>query len=508
MNVGLQLNIGARLEQKLSPQMIQSLKLLQVNSLELEMMIKQELEMNPILEMEEEVQDLEADLEKKESEESLEEVKNEKEAEEIDWDEYFNEGFDLGYGMSEGNTGAEEKFERPPVYDGDLTSHLIEQLNERNIPKKIYDLVYYLIYCLNEDGLLLPDENVADDLDSINEKFDQDNSFHINPDFCILEDIIQGKADLLEQKLDIREAFHVLKTMEPAGIGAQSLQECLLIQAYRTIFKSRLAIDMLENSFDMLQKLQISNLARKYEVPPLEIQEAVAEISVLNPKPGSLVGNNKSGTVIPDVRVYNDNGKLKVELNDKSVPNLRISKTYTDILATKKGKKESESAADEKKFVKQKLNAANWLIKSIDQRKNTIMKVTSVIVDLQRDFFIKGPGNIKPLILQDVADRIEMHISTVNRVTNGKFVQTEWGVFELKTFFSSSVTQEDGSEMSAVQTKEAIKQVIAEEDPKKPLSDQKIVDVLKKKDISVARRTVAKYREQMNILPARMRKKF
>jgi RNA polymerase sigma-54 factor len=196
------------------------------------------------------------------------------------------------------------------------------------------------------------------------------------------------------------------------------------------------------------------------------------------------------------------NGSFVVSLNDKSMPKLSVSQAYASVI-----KKGSKSSKDEKKFVRDKLATANWLVKSIDQRKSTMTKVMTAIVEAQHDFFAKGPAYLKPLILQDIADKIGMHISTVNRVTNGKYVQIDTGVYELKHFFSASVKQEDGTDVSAMQAKEAIKTLVEDEDSKKPLSDQKIADTLKSKGLKVARRTVAKYREQLEILPARMRKR-
>ncbi|MGL1901000.1 MAG: RNA polymerase factor sigma-54 [Fibrobacterales bacterium] len=488
MDLGLQLNISAKLEQRLSPQMIQSLKLLQVTSQELELMVQQELEVNPILEIESEVEDVKEPEATETKETELDEIQEAKE--EIDWDEYLNDGFDYGMQSMDSRPDPDEQYERPIVYSKNLEDYLIEQLEDRKLSAEITDLVEYLIYSLNADGLLIRES--GEEIPTTSNRF-----------YTEIESVINADKSLYEVSNDVREAFHVLQTFTPAGVGATSVQECLLLQARKEVFDSIFTVKILEESYGMLQKLQVSNLAKKYDTSTSEIQKALGDIARLNPKPGQAIGDGGSATVIPDVAVENVEGKLMVYLNDKSVPNLRISKAYSSIL-----QKGSKLKGEEKQFVKQKLNSANWLMRSIDQRKSTILKVTQAIVEVQHDFFFKGPSFLKPLILQDIADKIEMHISTVNRVTNGKYVQTDMGIFELKKFFTSSVTQQDGSEVSAERTKGSIKDTIENEDPKKPLSDQKIVEALKIKGIEVARRTVAKYREQLNILPARMRKKF
>ncbi len=493
MDLGLQLNVSAKLEQRLSPQMIQSLKLLQVTSQELELMVQQELEINPILEIEEEIEDVKKEdevAEKKESkEDEAESLQDQKE--EIDWDEYLNDGFDYGMQAMDSRPDPDDQYERPIVYSKNLEDYLLDQLEDRKLTAEIKDLVEYLIYSLNADGLLIRStgEDIVESSDA---------------GYSQIEAVIDGSQSLYDVSVSVREAFHIIQSFSPAGVGATSVQECLILQAHKEVFDSVFTMRILQESYDMLKKLQVSNLAKKYDTSTAEIQKALGDIARLNPKPGQAIGDGGSASVIPDVVVENVEGKLMVYLNDRSVPNLRISKAYSSILQNK----QKALKGEEKQFVKQKLNSANWLMRSIDQRKSTILKVTQAIVEVQHDFFFRGPSFLKPLILQDIADKIEMHISTVNRVTNGKYVQTDMGIFELKKFFTSSVTQDDGSEVSAEKTKGAIKDVIESEDSKKPLSDQKIVEALKDKGIQVARRTIAKYREQMNILPARMRKKF
>ena len=499
MNFGLELNVNVGLEQRLAPQMIQSLKLLQMNSMELEMMVKQELEANPLLELsesEEAKEDESESQEKEEAEKSEEssaeskdldddkleetdygELRAQEKNEEIDWESYLEEGFDVGNRVTEETENPDEKFEKVPVYETNLQDHLLAQLQDRDIGPEIRELVEYLIYSM-DDGGYLRYENVPIDPDSVKVNGEGKDTPHLEE----IHKILGGEMDLPQASSPIREAFHVLQSLEPAGVGARNLRECLLLQMDRKGNFSSLARRIVKEDFNLLEKLKISVIAKK---------------------PGRLVGTGSESTVIPDLIVEEIEGQLVVMLNDRSVPSLKVSKAYANLL-----KKGSNASTTEKKFVREKLNSATWLIRAIEQRKSTMLKVMYAIIESQPDFFKKGPMHLKPLILQQIADKIGMHISTVSRVTNGKYVQTPYGIFELKYFFSAGVAQADGSEISAVSTKNEIKTLIKNEDPAKPLSDQKIVEMLKSKGFDVARRTVAKYRDQMEILPARLRKRY
>lgn len=268
--------------------------------------------------------------------------------------------------------------------------------------------------------------------------------------------------------------------------------------------RDSLSWNIIHDCFGLLQKLKIPTIARRLDSTPEEVQAAIKEIGTLEPRPGRQLSSPQSPTVVPDLVVERAaDGNWIVMFNDRTVPSLRISRSYQDMM-----RRGSRASADEKKFVRDKLNSAAWLLRSIDQRKGTMLKVMYALLEAQAEFFEEGPGHLKPLVLQDIADKVKMHISTVSRVTNEKYVQTPHGVFELKSFFSASVTQEDGTEISSVEAREAIKRLIETESAEDPLSDQKIVEELKKNGLDVARRTVAKYRDLMGILPARMRRKF
>lgn len=596
MSFGLDLNLNVGMEQRLSPQMIQSLKLLQMNSLELEMVVKQELESNPLLEILEDgdgpgdgetgeagesgevgdeaspasnesatpndLTDSTASADAKAGENTGEtQVEQDfdpmasgdmagegtaldrlmpeegpEQAKEIDWESYLEDGFDAGDRRTEELDSPDERFEKVPVYSKTLQDHLLAQLQDRHVDSKIAPLVEYLIHSLDDRGWLTPEVKIAetaDDSDS-DEKGDKDEDRDVDgakghdshsaaqaippagfqakplapvlpelPEYAEMQAIIEGQLPLETASLPVREAFHVLQSLEPAGIGARNLRECLTLQIERSAAISELAQRIVREAFDLLERLKIAALAKKFEVTPEQVQAAVREIGALEPHPGRLLGASTATPVIPDLLVEDVEGELVLMLNDKTIPSLKVSRAYAQLL-----KKGSRATADEKRYVRDKLNSATWLIRAIEQRKSTMIKVMQAIIESQPDFFQKGPTHLKPLILQDVADKISMHISTVSRVTNGKYVQTPHGIFELKYFFTAGVTQSDGSEVSSVAAKDEIKKLIEAEDARKPLSDQKIVEILKEKGIDVARRTVAKYRDQLEILPARLRKSY
>jgi len=591
MNFGLDLNLHVGMEQKLSPQMIQSLKLLQMNSLELEMVVKQELETNPLLEAQEDGDDDSAQSEPGEeipstpAEERAADAQSSenaggedieappppeqaeldrvisddpKDAKEIDWETYLEDGFDAGNKRTEELESPDERFEKVPVYSKTLQDHLLGQLQDRTVSAKVEALVEYLINSLDERGYLVPESKLLADggedfetprasgktraskeasgngngngngkdaagngeggqgeavaapaprseLAAATDILAARNAALAanNPLIREIQTIIDGSTDLDAASPDVREAFHVLQGMDPAGIGARNLRECLLLQIYRYGRVSPLAKRIVEEEFDLLEKLKVAAIGKKLDVPPERIQTAMREIGGLEPHPGRLVSASMANPITPDLIVEDVDGELVLMLNDRTVPSLKVSRAYAELL-----KKGSRASTEEKKFVREKLNSATWLIRAIEQRKSTMLKVMQAIIESQPDFFIQGPTDLRPLILQDVADKIGMHISTVSRVTNGKYVQTSHGIFELKYFFTAGVTQSDGREVSSVTTKDEIKKLIESEDAKRPLSDQKIVEILKAKGLDVARRTVAKYRDQLEILPARLRKQY
>jgi len=436
--------------------------------------------MNPVLEASDELEaenEEVQELEEKEaaSDEKKEEEENELDINEdsIDWEEYLEEGFDLGYSYNEEVDRNEERYEPTPVYQETLEEHLANQLAEKKLPDKLKLLVQFLIGSLDTDGYLrVPLEDIADFI----------------------------KVDIFE----IKEALHILWSMEPPGVGARNLRECILLQLRSRNLHNTLAMKVVTETWELFEKLKIPEISRLFGVEPRVIQEALEVLKTINPKPGYQYNPDKPSTIIPDLIVEKIDGKFVVMLNDRSVPTLHINKSYANMI-----KRGSNAKRDVKKYIREKFNSATWFIRSIEQRKTTMLKVMYAIIERQNNFFEKGPPNLHPLKLQDVADMVDMHISTVSRVTSNKYVQTRHGIFELKYFFTEAVGRDaEGADISSERIKNRIRQLIETENPKKPLSDQKISDILSKENLPVARRTVAKYREQMKLLPARLRQKY
>ena len=519
MNLGMNLHQGLRLEQKLAPQMIQAVNILQMNTLELEVAIKEEIETNPLLEVIEHDSDSSHEDATEGAEVSSKLAENEYDSveqglldnpakEDIDWEKYFKEGFDAGGRGPEdlGRSDPDDDYEKPQTYGLNIQEYLLKQLQERHLPERVVALVEYLIGCVGEDGFLQSQQHEADTKLQLRvgkqiQEIDASALVITNPDQQAAEDVLQGKIPLESASSVVREAFHVLQTFSPSGIGARDLRECLLLQAYRIPGFSKTAISILEHHYALLRELRYSQIARQLGIGNDEVVRAIQELSSLDPHPVSQVLQADTPMVTPDLVIIEEKpGKFVVKLKDGSLPRLRINSTYRDLLSS------SRTGKEEKRFIKGKLEAANMFIKNIENRNGTMLRVMNAILERQHDFFSKGPEHLKPMILQDIADVVERDPSTVNRVTNGKYVQTPHGVFEIKRFFSAGVTQEDGSEVSNVQVKDAIRTLIASENPAKPLSDQALVEALEERGLKVARRTVNKYREALGILPARVRR--
>jgi len=482
-----------RLQQKLSPQQVQYLKLLQLPVMALEQRIKAELELNPLLE-EDTGEELETAPEQEETVEEIEELKlkqlqeipadksNEQlnPEEEFGWDEYLNDD-PSGY-KTWMFTDDEEKGEMPQPAVTTMSEQLLAQLRLLNLKEEYYLLGEEIIGNIDEDGYLnRPLELIVDDVNL---------SMKLN--------------------LTLQEAEDVLKKiqhLDPLGIGARSLQECLLVQLKASKKKGKaadIAIRVLEECFDDFTMKHYEDIAKKLHITLDELKEALEIIQHLNPKPGEGEFTPQENYVIPDFIVQNVEGEFIIMLNDRNIPLLRINKGYRQILANKQKNGVSAEARD---FVRKKLESARWFINSIHQRRQTMLKVMRAIVDKQRDFFETGEG-LKPMIYKDIADVIHMDISTISRVVNGKYVQTDFGVYELRSFFSEAIPTMDGEEVSNKEVKNCIKQIIAEEDSHNPLNDDEITAMLREKGFNIARRTVAKYRESMMIPVARMRRKI
>jgi RNA polymerase sigma-54 factor len=496
MDMKIGLHLRQRQQLVMTPKLQQALKLLQMPSIELQQMLKQEIMENPLLEEIEDFEETaeeeavepsadgdgnapeataeppEAPVEKSEEDSETKPDGGEAGAETVDWDEYFNEGFELGQAGAE-EERQEEFFEKVPVAKRSFTDQLMGQLRIATDDARMRTIGDYIIGSLDESGYLTCDlEEIA-------------NTFGVSV-------------------AEIDRVLELIQSFDPAGVGARNLQECLLLQLRARGAEDSMAATIIRDHFGEFKQKKYVEIARKLRVTVQELQDQCKLISTLDPKPGLEVVAEDPKYVIPDLVVETVDGKYVVYLNDRNVPRLRVSQAYHDELMREV--RDGDSAARE--FINARLKSAKWLIQTIEQRRRTMVKVMECIVRKQRDFFDKGTAFLKPLTLQQVASEINMHESTVSRVTTNKYVQTPRGVFELKFFFSSSLGTQDGGEVSAKSAKDRIRRIIEAETVRVPLSDQKIADILKKEGLNIARRTVAKYREQLNILPARMRKTY
>lgn len=474
----MEMKIGLHLRQKqqlvMTPKLQQALKLLQMPAIELQQMLKQEIMENPLLE---EVEDYLETQEEEERETAKEDGQENSDGDgskddDIDWGEYFQSGFEIGYGL--GEETQEEFFERVPIAKRSFTDQLISQLRIATDDPLTLDIGDYIIGSLDESGYLT----------------------------CELEEVA-ATFDVSIEEVD--RVLSIIQTFDPPGVGARNLQESLLIQLATKGLQESLATRIIKDYFNDFKQKKYLEIAKKLKIPVQEVQNQCQIISTLDPKPGLEIMAGDPQYVIPDLVVEKVDDKYVIYLNDRNIPRLRISQAYQEELL--KDNKDG-GVKETKEFIQSRLKSARWLIQTIEQRRRTMVKVMECIVEKQHAFFEKGTAFLRPLTLQQVASEINMHESTVSRVTTNKYVQTPRGVFELKFFFSSSLGTQDGSEISAKSAKDRIRRIIESENDHNPLSDQKIADILKAGGLNIARRTVAKYREQLNILPARMRKQY
>ncbi len=470
------LNLSLRPALIMTPRLQQALKLLQVPTLELQQILKQEMIQNPLLEEVDELTESE-DLAKEDSpeEKANEEAEDPADEDPIDWSEYMQDGaLDRVY-VPQQETSV-EFLEKVPVTRTTLAESLLEQLHFLELSKEDMWLAEFLVGSLDDRGWLATP----------------------------LADVSATTGEPIER---CEKVLLVIQALEPVGVGARDLRECLLIQLEARNERDTLPWRLIHDQFDNLVNRRFPEIARQLKVSPEEVQQAADAIATLNPKPGLQVSSEDPKYVVPDLVVERVNDDYLVMLNDRHLPRLRISAAYEGVM---RDKKKSECTAGEQKtreYIQGKLNSARWLIQTIEQRRRTMIKVMNCIIREQREFFDKGIAFLRPLTLQQVARQIDMHESTVSRVCSGKYVQTPRGVFELKFFFSSGLETEDGEDVSARTARDIIKTLIDEEGKKEPLSDQRIAELLHEKGLKIARRTVAKYREQLSILPARFRRR-
>jgi len=464
MEMKMNMRVGLQQRLVMTPRLQQALKLLQMPTLELQQVLKQEILQNPLLEEEEEIREVDENEDQNEEKEG--------EEEDVDWEDVFGTAFSMGGADGEVQEERDDMLERVPVASQSFSENLLSQLRLATDDERTLEIGEYMIGCLDDSGYM------TGSLEEIARTFDVDEKV-------------------------VKEVLGLIQTFDPAGIGAKNLRECLLLQLERKDLSDTKAAAIIKDYFEEFKQKKYLDISKKMKISLKEIQSQAEVIGTLDPKPGLSVLEESPKYVIPDLIVDRVDEKYIVTLNEKNVPRLRISKAYRDEL-----RNNPKISSETKDFIKGKLKNAKWLIQTIEQRRRTMIKVMESIVDKQREFFEKGVVALKPLTLQQVASEIGMHESTVSRVTTNKYVQTPRGVYELKFFFSAKLGTKSGDNISARSAKLRIKEIIEKENSKKPLSDQKIADILKSEGLVIARRTVAKYREQLGILPARHRKEY
>lgn len=486
----LKQQLQQKLQQKLSPQQIQLIRLLELPAIELEERIKHELEENPALE---EGKDFLDDLDRSENEgESFEVHDSDLTVEEsIDLGDYRTEDDIPDYKLRELTERAEKKEEIPFSVSESLNEYLLQQLGLRDLSERHVKIAEYIIGNIDDNGYLRRDLSaIADDL------------------------IFQAGLDVTEQ--DIEEVLSVIQDFEPVGVGARDLQECLLLQLTKQDEDTTkgLAIRILTEFFEEFTRKHYDKIMRGLELDEDIMKKVIREITMLNPKPCANWGDSTETSfsqVVPDFVVEAINGDLILSLNNRGIPEMRISREYTEMFEDYTNNKMNQTTQMKEAvlFVKQKLDSAQWFIEAIKQRQETLQRTMETIISLQRNFFLSGDeASLRPMILKDVAERSGYDISTISRVSNSKYVQTNFGIYPLKYFFSESIQTDSGEEISTREVKAILKEYIEGEDKRKPLTDEELAALLKEKGYVIARRTVAKYREQLEIPVARLRKEI
>ena len=486
MKTGLQQHAALSQQLRINPRLYQAMDLLYMPLLDLQQHLKQELLGNPFLELVEPEEETEVPL----AEEAKEDKKEAEKNDEPNWEEILlDDGGDQGApprDLSE----AREYVEPVPVETKDLADHLREQMRLLDLTPRQQLLAEEFIGNIAEDGYL--GATLEEIVNGVNQ-------------------VLQAHADEAEHDVapqlytlaEAEEMLRIIQKLDPPGVGARDLRECLLLQLESRGETDTLAYRLVRDAFEDLKAHRWSDLGKRFGLDAAEVQKVADELAKLDPKPGLQHSSANEAYIIPDLVVEKIDGQYKVFLNDSGLPRLRISKTYQDIARDKK-----KFQGENKDFINQRMNSAHWMIQAIEQRRQTMLKVMNFIVDRQREFFEKGVEFLKPLTLREVADVISMHESTVSRVTNEKYVQTPRGLLPLKFFFSSGLSTTTGEDASARAIRAQIQKMVADEDPKNPLTDQQIVEMFAQKGVKIARRTVAKYRDQLSILPARMRKRL
>mgnify|MGYP003768055573 CR=1 FL=1 len=496
--MGIYQGLQQKMLQKLSPQQIQLMKLLQIPTANLEQRIKEELEENPALELgeendnsvEEEVEEFESTEEERSE---IEDVHEEVLTEQIDISEYIAEGDDEfpDYKLREDNyTVAEEQKSAPLKMERSFYEYLLTQLSMLSLSEHQQKIAEQIIGNIDDDG-------------------------YLRRDTIAIVDDLAFRQNIQTTEAEVQAIIQKIQQFDPSGIAARNLQECLLLQLQRKQTEGKdvhIAIQILKEHFDIFTKKHYDKIQRHFSLTDQALKDIIDQIIHLNPRPGSSVGegNESKEYIIPDFFTVNNNGVIELSLNSKNAPDLRVSDNYRTMLkeydkGTKKDKRQKEAVI----FIKQKIDAAKWFIDIIKQRQHTLLSTMNAIIEHQHLFFTTGDETtLKPLILKTIAEKTGLDISTISRVASSKFVQTEFGTYRLKFFFSESLSTESGEEVSTREVKKILSDFIEAEDKHKPLSDEQLMELLQEKGYNIARRTVAKYREQLNISVARLRKEL
>lgn len=499
MRTGLSQTAGLRQELRVNPRLYQAMDMLYMPMMDLQQHLKQELLGNPFLELLE-PEDEETREEKQQDQEKEQAQKDD----EVDWEEILLNGFEVG-GQRE-QFEALEYIEPVTVETTDLTDHLRDQLQMLDLSPRQRLLSEEFIGNINDDGYLAA--SLEEVLGSINQLIEghfnreQDDEEDSDAPDADGDDEATPPAGVLYSMEEVAEMLSIIQRLDPPGVGSRDLRECLLVQMREAKDTDSLTYRLVLDAFQDLLAHKWNDLGRRFDAEPRMVQEAADQLGKYDPKPGLKYSNRSDGYIIPDLIVDKIDGRYQVFLNDSGVPRLRLSRAYQEIARDKK-----KMTAENREFIATKMNSANWMIQAIEQRRQTMLKVMNFIVDRQRDFFEKGIEHLRPLTLREVAEVINMHESTVSRVTNEKYVQTPRGVLPLKFFFSSALSTASGEDASARSIRAKLEKMVAEEASAKPLTDQQIVHLFQEQGIQIARRTVAKYRDQLGILPARMRKR-
>lgn len=486
----LKQHLQLKLSQKLSPQQIQLMKLIQLPTQAFEQRLKEEMIENPALESGQD-EDFESTDFSSDAENDYDDYDNERiEAEDINIDEYLSDDETPDYKLNANNYSSDdEDREIPIVAQMSFHQDLLNQLNTFILSDTEREIAEFLVGSIDDMGYIR--RSVQD----------------------LVDDMAFTQGIYTDEKT-VERILQIVQELEPSGVGARDLQECLLLQLKRKTPTDsvEMAIDIIENQFDAFTKKHYDKLLQKYGVSQEQLRKAIDEIERLNPKPGGAYSGNTKNIehIVPDFTIRIVDGELELSLNGRNAPSLHVSKDYQEMMQTYKDSRDKSNAQkDAVQFIKQKLDSAKWFIDAIKQRQETLFVTMNAIMHYQQEYFLDGDEtNLKPMILKDIADMIGLDISTVSRVANSKYVETPYGTKLLKEFFSESMKNDQGEDVSTIEIKKILQDVVGDEDKKKPYPDDKLAEILKEKGYPIARRTIAKYREQLDIPVARMRKKI